>query len=55
MPRAISLRSPGFKPATTTLTDIGHSSESAWNDIKAGADQAWERLSEAMGRARSHF
>ncbi len=37
------------------LDELRRSSESAWEDIKAGVDQAWDRLSEAMRRARSHF
>lgn len=30
-------------------------SATAWNDFTKGADEAWDRMSQAVTKARSHF
>lgn len=37
------------------LDQIDNASEEAWKDIKAGVENAWEALNEAIKKARSHF
>ena len=32
-----------------------NASASAWTDLAAGADEAWKRMREAIGSAKSHF
>ena len=34
---------------------VQNASADAWSDMMQGADAAWKAMSEAFGRARSHF
>ena len=37
------------------LSELGKASEGAWQDLKAGADAAWDAFGEAIRSARSRF
>ena len=37
------------------VSEISRSGENAWEDFKAGADRAWEAMSEAIKSATSRF
>lgn len=41
--------------AMYNLRLIENASASAWSDFSKGADEAWERMREAIAKARKHF
>lgn len=41
--------------AMYNLRLLENASASAWNDIAAGAEEAWTRMREAAATARTHF
>jgi chromosome segregation ATPase len=41
--------------AQEKLTEIRQASDTAWEDMKAGAENAWDSLADAMRAARSRF
>ncbi|MFN2257399.1 MAG: coiled coil domain-containing protein [Desulfuromonadaceae bacterium] len=41
--------------ARAKLTELEHASDEAWEDIKAGLDNAWDSLSNAMRSAKERF
>jgi len=43
------------KELEVKLDDLQRSSESAWEDVKAGADKAWKSMGETIKIARSRF
>jgi hypothetical protein len=43
------------KEVEAKLDEIQRSSETAWEDVKAGADKAWKSMSETIKIARSRF
>jgi len=41
--------------ALYNLKLVENASATAWSDLTAGADEAWKRMREAIGAAKSHF
>jgi len=41
--------------ARQKIDDLQHAGESAWEDLKTGADLAWTAMGEAIDSARSRF
>lgn len=41
--------------ARARLESLGQSGESAWEDIKAGTELAWQAIAEAIDSARQRF
>ncbi len=41
--------------AQQKLTEIQQASDTAWEDLRAGAESAWDSLADAMRAARSRF
>ena len=41
--------------ARLKLRELSGAGEEAWVDLKAGAEDAWNSLREALEKARSHF
>ena len=41
--------------AADKLTELKNASDGAWQDFRAGIDEAWDALGEAMRSARSRF
>ncbi len=41
--------------ARYNLRQVEDASATAWSDLSKGADEAWEKMREAMKIARSHF
>jgi hypothetical protein len=41
--------------ALYNLKLVENASATAWSDLAAGADEAWKRMREAIGAAKSHF
>jgi len=41
--------------ALYNLTLLENASDSAWEDIAIGADEAWQRMEKAFDQARAHF
>lgn len=37
------------------LEELRHSRDGTWDDIKAGAERAWDSLSETVEKAHSRF
>ena len=38
-----------------TLAELGKRGESAWDDVKDGAEKAWEEMNKAMEKVAAHF
>ncbi|GGO79051.1 hypothetical protein GCM10011348_12390 [Marinobacterium nitratireducens] len=41
--------------AQQRLTELREASNSAWDDLKAGADRAWDSMADAIKSARERF
>ena len=41
--------------AVKIVDDLNQHGESAWSDLKAGADKAWDELTKAMDSATARF